>query len=222
MACTASIKRHSLKFVVNNCCVLSIMFSIFWCAQVLAKQTDASASKALEFETIDWVDLIPEADLAALLNPPQFLADILDGSPEDIFGDSLASAVEKAIGETQKALSPEDKAYYNALVSTNIRAEFNNRNIRIPGFIVPLEYSDEQLITEFFLVPYFGACIHVPPPPPNQIIYVKYPNGLHLDALYDPFWIEGQLMTDISENDLAISAYALAAATIKPYEEFDQ
>jgi hypothetical protein len=87
---------------------------------------------------------------------------------------------------------------------------------------VPLEYNDDQLITEFFLVPYFGACIHVPPPPPNQIIYVKYSEGLLLDALYDPFWIEGQLNTDIVENDLATSAYALAAVTVKLYEEFEQ
>jgi hypothetical protein len=218
----ASIKNNSATFFVTKYCVLSIVFSIAWCAQVSAKQTETLESKSQKFETIEWVDLIPQADLAALLNPPQIISEIPDGSPEDIFGDSLANAVEKAIGETQIALSPEDQAYYNALVSTNIKAEFNNKNIRIPGFIVPLEYSDEQLITEFFLVPYFGACIHVPPPPPNQIIYVKYPKGLLLDALYDPFWIEGQLNTNIIENELATSAYALAAVTIKAYEEFDQ
>ncbi len=222
MSVATAIKSNSVMFIVSKYCALSIILSIVWCAPVAAKKSHSSVSVAQEFETIEWVDLIPQADLAALLNPPQIISEIPDGSPEDIFGDSLANAVEKAIGETQIALSPEDQAYYNALVSTNIKAEFNNKNIRIPGFIVPLEYSDEQLITEFFLVPYFGACIHVPPPPPNQIIYVKYPQGLLLDALYDPFWIEGQLNTNIIENELATSAYALAAVTIKAYEEFDQ
>ena len=222
MGVATAIKNHSVMSIVSKCCALSLALSIVWCAPVAAKKNHSSVSVALEFETIEWVDLIPQADLAALLNPPQIISEIPDGSPEDIFGDSLALAVEKAIGETQTALSPEDRAYYSALVSTNIKAEFNNKHIRIPGFIVPLEYNDDQLITEFFLVPYFGACIHVPPPPPNQIIYVKYPQGLLLDALYDPFWIEGQLNTDIIENDLATSAYALAAVTVKLYEEFEQ
>ena len=222
MGPAGAIKNNSAIAVISKYCVLPIFISLLLCRQLSAEEADNSVPKALKFETIEWVDLIPEADLAALLNPPQIISDIADGSPEDIFGDSLALAVEKAIGETQIALSAEDQAYYNALVSTNIKAEFNNKNIRIPGFIVPLEYSDEQLITEFFLVPYFGACIHVPPPPPNQIIYVKYPTGLLLDALYDPFWNEGQLNTDIIENDLATSAYALAAVSVKPYEEFEK
>ncbi len=175
---------------------------------------------AKDFKTIQWVDLIPQSDLDALLNPPESILAIPDGSPLDVLGDSLADSVAEAIGESKKVPTPEEQAYYAALESKNIKAEFNEKDIRIPGFIVPLEYNDKQVITEFFLVPYFGACIHVPPPPPNQIIHVKYPKGLTLDALYDPFWIEGQLKTEIVENDLAVSAYALSADTIKPYEEF--
>jgi hypothetical protein len=205
-------KMNSLIFLVAKYCMLSLLLSVVWNAQLSAK----------EFDSIQWVDLIPQADLDALLNPPKSIWEIPDGSPEDIFGNSLADAVEKAIGDAQVPLTPEDQAYYNALESTNIKAEFNNKNIRIPGFIVPLEYGDDQRITEFFLVPYFGACIHVPPPPPNQIIYVKYPKGLLIDALYDPFWIEGKLATEIIENDLATSAYSLAALNIKPYEEFQK
>ena len=210
MAKFSSIKNNTVTLLFTKYCILSLLLSAVLSAQLSAK----------EFDTIDWVDLIPQADLDALLNPPQSISEIPDGAPEDIFGDSLADSVEKAIGDAQIPLSPEDEAYYNALESTNIKAEFNNRNIRIPGFIVPVEYGENQVITEFFLVPYFGACIHLPPPPPNQIIYVKYPKGLVIDALYDPFWIEGQLKTEIIENDLATSAYALAAITIKPYEEF--
>ena len=71
------------------------------------------------------------------------------------------------------------------MVSTKIIEQLNGQLVRIPGFVVPVEF-DEESITEFFLVPYFGACIHSPPPP-NQIIYVHAPNGLQLNTLYDHF-----------------------------------
>ncbi|MBX2808646.1 MAG: DUF3299 domain-containing protein [Cellvibrionaceae bacterium] len=176
---------------------------------------------AKEFTPVEWVELIPQSDLDALLNPPASLNAIVDGSPEDrLPADPLANAVENAIKTSQDPLTPQEEAYYAALKSTNINADLDGRSIRIPGFIVPVEYNDDQVITEFFLVPYFGACIHVPPPPPNQIIYIKYPQGLELDALYDPFWIEGELRTSITQNDLAIAAYAITAEHIKPYSAY--
>ena len=57
--------------------------------------------------------------------------------------------------------------------SAAVNAKLDGQLIEIPGFIVPLSEDSEGLVTEFFLVPYVGACIHVPPPPPNQIVYVK-------------------------------------------------
>jgi hypothetical protein len=54
----------------------------------------------------------------------------------------------------------------------SVNKALDGNNVRLPGFIVPLEVSKEGKVTEFFLVPYVGACIHVPPPPPNQLIYV--------------------------------------------------
>jgi len=80
--------------------------------------------------------------------------------------------------------------------------------IRIPGFIVPIEFDDEQTITQFFLVPFFGACIHVPPPPPNQILFVEYPEGLKVDDLYDPFWLSGVVKIALTENNMATAAYS--------------
>lgn len=190
---------------------------------VVALLTFGSYSSAKTFDPVQWVDLIPKSDLDALLNPPQSLLSIPDGSAEDFIPeDPLAQAVENAIGGSQQLPSAEEQAYYAALKSTNINKEMTDKDVRIAGFIVPLEYGDDQVITEFFLVPYFGACIHVPPPPPNQIVYVKYPKGLTLDALYDPFWIEGKLQTEIVENDLALSAYSLSAEGVKPYSEYPQ
>ncbi len=174
------------------------------------------------YKEIEWVSLIPKADLDILLNPPKSIMAIPDGSAKDTLADPLASSIEDAIAASKTVPTPEEQAYYAALKSTKINLELVNQSIRIPGFIVPVEYNDDQVITEFFLVPYFGACIHTPPPPPNQIIYVKYDKGLVLDALYNPFWIEGRLLTEIVENDLATSAYSLQADGVKPYEAYNK
>ena len=76
-----------------------------------------------------------------------------------------------------------------------------------------------MVITEFFIVPFFGACIHVPPPPPNQIIYVKYPQGFKLEELYYPFWLSGMLKTSLVENDMATAAYAMDVKYLGLYSE---
>jgi hypothetical protein len=84
---------------------------------------------------------------------------------------------------------------------------------------VPLEFDDDMNISEFFLVPYFGACIHVPPPPPNQIIFVRYPQGLQLEHLYTPFWVSGELKIETVENDTALAVYSMDASQIVEYQE---
>ena len=103
-------------------------------------------------------------------------------------------------------------------MSTRVVAEFDGERIRLPGFIVPVEFGEEeQIITKFFLAPYFGACIHVPPPPPNQIIYAEFDQGFKLESLYDPFWLSSTLSTTMTENDIARSAYALKVEQVEPY-----
>lgn len=66
-------------------------------------------------------------------------------------------------------------------------------------------------------MPFFGACIHLPPPP-NQIIYAEHKPGIQLNALYDPFWIQGTLSTTLVKNDTATAAYSMTVETIEPYE----
>ena len=66
--------------------------------------------------------------------------------------------------------------------------------IKIPGYAVPIE-GDEgfDLVSEFLLVPVFGMCIHVPPPPPNQVILVKMKEPVPFELLLDAIWIFGVL-----------------------------
>jgi len=178
-----------------------------------------------DYNTVEWVDLIPQADLDILLNPPESITSVphnadLGASSLDMLTDSIDQAIGQA--KAERVPTPEEQLYSAALESTNVKQEFDNTKIRLPGFVVPLEYNDDQVITEFFLVPYFGACIHVPPPPPNQIVHVRYPQGLKLSALYDPFWIEGTMKTELIENSMATSAYALEASTVLPYEPYNK
>lgn len=72
-----------------------------------------------------------------------------------------------------------------------------------------------QLVTEFFLVPFFGACIHVPPPPPNQIIHVKYEQGMKLDSYYDAYYVLGKLSGQVVRNEMAESAYSMKAEAVE-------
>lgn len=90
--------------------------------------------------------------------------------------------------------------------------------IKLPGYVVPLETDAKGQVTEFLLVPYFGACIHVPPPPSNQIVHVRYPQGVVQEALYQPFWVEGPLRVMQTRSDLAETGYAMQADRVYPYE----
>ena len=164
---------------------------------------------ASAFKTVEWVDLMPKEDLDALLAPPSYVTDVEDGS----FEDEISNQIQNALG------AASDDRYQQALASTQVIPEMADQAIRIPGFIVPLEFDGEQTITQFFLVPFFGACIHVPPPPPNQIIFVNYPKGLKLTALYDPFWISGILKTTLVENETATAAYSLQMQSFEAYTE---
>jgi hypothetical protein len=169
------------------------------------------------FSSVDWTDLIPEMDLMALKNPPEALMNIEDGSEEDVIGGKLSNTPDSDVYSDGNDLA--DSAFQRALVSTNTVSEMQGKHIKLPGFIVPLDFDDDQTITEFFLVPYFGACLHLPPPPPNQIIYVSHPDGIQVDALYDPFWLYGTLDAGITENTTAKSAYRMRLHHIEPYYE---
>jgi len=87
--------------------------------------------------------------------------------------------------------------------------ELDGTNSRIPGFVVPIETDADGNLTEFFLVPYFGACIHVPPPPANQIIYGRLREPIPMVNIWDAFWMEGTLNIEDIANETAASAYTM-------------
>ncbi|MCG8463551.1 MAG: DUF3299 domain-containing protein [Xanthomonadales bacterium] len=176
-------------------------------ASASASSSDASKPAMDAYPEVEWVALMPQDDLDALLNPPAYLDEIIDGSLDDEIDSNIQNESSNERGVNESSTS-EDR-YQQALVSTRVVESMSGTPIRIPGFVVPISFNDEQAITEFFLVPFFGACIHLPPPPPNQIILVKANDGVALDDIYEPIWIAGTISTQLTEHELATSTYSM-------------
>lgn len=73
--------------------------------------------------------------------------------------------------------------------------------VRIPGYVVPLlgDFGgDFETLQEFLLVPVYGMCIHVPPPPPNQVIYVQMQQPVEVEKLFDAVWVTGELRIEVT------------------------
>lgn len=87
---------------------------------------------------------------------------------------------------------------------------------KIPGFVVPLE-GNADLITEFLLVPYFGACIHVPPPPSNQIVFVSFSEGVPINNLNDAVWVTGRLSTQGWQGEIASVGYSMSGISVEAF-----
>ncbi|MEJ1960599.1 MAG: DUF3299 domain-containing protein [Gammaproteobacteria bacterium] len=102
--------------------------------------------------------------------------------------------------------------------SFNVNLSLNHTSVKIPGFIVPLELLPGGMVSELFLVPYFGACIHVPPPPPNQIVYVKLASPVKLESMYDAVWITGTLRTETRNSRYGAAAYTLDGIRVEAYK----
>lgn len=88
--------------------------------------------------------------------------------------------------------------------------------VRLPGYVVPLQ-TDKDGVREFLLVPYFGACIHMPPPPANQIVLVKLAQPAKQLRAMDTVWASGVLRLDRQPSDMGVSGYRLDAARVEAY-----
>jgi len=95
----------------------------------------------------------------------------------------------------------------------------DGKQIKLPGFVVPLE-GDGKKVSEFILVPYQGACIHVPPPPRNQTVYVRVKNGTAtVRHLFDIVLVTGTMKVETVKSDIAEAGYTLYADKVEPYKQ---
>jgi hypothetical protein len=109
----------------------------------------------------------------------------------------------------------ELKAEWNA---APIEPKLDGARVRIPGFVVPLG-TNLNRVKEFLLVPYFGACIHVPPPPANQMIHVFPKKPLSNDQIMGPVWVHGTLKASLTDTSFGAVGYRMQAEGVEPYKE---
>jgi uncharacterized protein len=106
---------------------------------------------------------------------------------------------------------------YDSGGMTDALKELNGTRVKVPGYMVPLDDSARG-VTEFILVPYYGACIHTPPPPPNQMVYVKMRGNRRVEVnLWEPIWIEGDLNVSEIDSPYGAVGHQLAGLTVSPY-----
>lgn len=160
-----------------------------------AEAAPAGASTPTAVRTIGWEQLIPAGwdpykDLKALN-----LEGLKDNDPR-----------------AEEALKKMRKMWDNAPINPLILGH----NVRLPGYMVPLEDLPEGT-KEFLLVPYFGACVHSPPPPANQIVHVVLDKASKRFRLMDVVWVTGTLSATKTDSHMGMASYRIDAKTLMPY-----
>jgi len=146
-------------------------------------------------ETLNWRDLLPDEDL-----------EILQALSEGLADPSLMSQMTNESG------------IEGQLGTFNVVEELDQLMIRMPGYILPLDFAEHGAAQEFLLLPYHGACVHTPPPPPNQIVYLRAPEPIRFGSLWEPVWVEGRMEVERVNTDLAATAYAMTLRSVEPYQ----
>ncbi len=161
-------------------------------------------------KVITWGDLAPVADGNPTIDFGKF------GKPKGMpniseFGGSQ-SAMDDYLDnmEFMRQMQPLD--------GDALATRLNGTEIKIAGYVTPLSYDGDKVV-DFLFVPYLGACIHVPPPAANQIVYVENAKGLDASNIYDPLWLTGKLTTTPVSTLVANVGYSISGAQIEPYDE---
>ena len=144
-------------------------------------------AQAEDYIDLEWTDLVPA-------------------------GQEPVSPVLRGIIEHEQAPLVSQQPIYDG-----VRSDWNGQIIRLPGFIVPIDYSGTG-VTAFILVPFVGACIHVPPPPANQLVFVTTEKPYESPELFEPVNVIGMFGTSSMSTQLADIAYALSADRIEPFK----
>lgn len=194
-------------------------------------------------QKITWEELVPAWDGPD--NPFDSLSEDLQNDlvdylwVRDLKRDNALDAEAEAVGRRAKANLDAAGVFIEGMLAEIDRYSklweqhgeklvdgLDGKDIRMPGYLLPLEY-DGPMVREFLLVPYVGACIHSPPPPPNQIVYVKLSDPIEAPDLFLPVFITGKVAASRSSRNLNLVdgaadidvGYSLDATLVEPYHE---
>ncbi|MEM8791935.1 MAG: DUF3299 domain-containing protein [Pseudomonadota bacterium] len=158
-------------------------------AGVLSLLTAAPAWAKESVVELEWDDLIPGGGKGTMMETLRQLGIVQHGQLQTPFDQETAAAVV---------------------------TDYDGKQVQLPGYPVPLEFEDTA-IKAFILVPYIGACIHVPPPPPNQLVFVRVKEPFEIDSMWDPVYATGIFNSSAVATELAEIGYAMSDAFIEPY-----
>lgn len=187
-------------------CVLSLLSAAAWAQQggdfEIGDRLETQGIGEIDgFRSVTWDDLIPPDWL-----PEELFSDLFD---DDEFAE-LDDYDPRAVELMEKILALWSEA--------PVVERLDGQRLRIPGFVVPLE-GDGEYIYEFLLVPYFGACIHVPPPPANQLIHVMPDKPIPARWNMLPVWVNGVIMVSRFDSDMGSAGYQMRGMQVEEYEQ---
>ena len=154
------------------------------------------------YNLIDWNDLMPEPWVKEMTKEMAALGKL--------------SNLQDSSEEAYKAMAGMRKKFDEAPI---VKAQLNKK-VRLPGYVVPLD-AERSEKREFLLVPYFGACIHTPPPPANQIVLIRPTAQSKIKKLpesMDIVWVEGEIKEGRVATSQGVSGYLIEAVSVAPYE----
>ena len=174
-------------------------------AAALAAMSLASGSRAADSpRELKWAELMPPIE-AVKPKPKTFFSGATPAKDDE---EPLPPFHQEADWMSMKRRQP------GADLPPRVVAELNGKRVKIGGYVVPLDF-ESTTVKEFLLVPFVGACIHVPPPPANQIVYVKSEEGFEIGATFDPVTVTGTMKTETAFTGLADAGYSIDAESVE-------
>ncbi len=170
--------------------------------------TAASAARAAPL-ALDWADLIP----AGTAQAPASARGLVDHTAFAAPGAPTPQEALTAFLGSRPESPPPPPATTIVPVYAGVRTDLEGRDVTLSGYLLPLTF-DGMAVTEFLLVPYVGACIHVPPPPANQIVLVAATRGVEIRGLFDAVRVTGRLAVTAVKTDLAEVGYRIDNADV--------
>ena len=168
----------------------------------LQDRGEVSVDPDAEALALGWDDLVPEG-----FTPPEDpfetitaeeLDKLFDGSPES----------ERELAEIEERMS-----------YAPVAERLDGQLVTLAGYVVPLDFDGQTRLEEFLLVPYFGACIHTPPPPANQIVMASLEEAVEIADTYEPVVLRGIMRTESTSSQLADTGYRMDVLAVEAYEE---
>ncbi len=160
---------------------------------------------------ITWQDLLPEGAIETYFEQQdQFYAEL----------ENKMNSGAKRLSDIEPGLGIEEGSELDVMPQFGTFETVDDlagQLVRIPGYVVPFNFASDDQYTEFLFVPYMGACLHTPPPPPNQVIYVRAARDTKITDIWIPYWLEGDIQIERNMNDLGNAAYTLDLVSLEPY-----